>query len=52
MPNKTSEDVHDSLEYMYLWLDKCTGENHDSNKEVIGKIKIHDFVKTPEKVGL
>ena len=52
MSNKASEDVHQRWEFMYFWLQKCTGENHDSNKEVIGKVEIHDFVKTPEKVGL
>ena len=52
MPNKTSEDVHQRWECTYFWLEKCTGENHDPNKEVTGKIKIHDFVNTPEKVGL
>ncbi len=52
MPSKTREDVHQRWEYMYFWLEKCTGENHDLNEEVLGKVKIHDFVKPPEKVGL
>ena len=45
MPNKTSEDVHQRWEYMYFWLENCTGKNHDLNEEVLGKVKIHDFVK-------
>ena len=51
MSNKASEDVHQRWEFMYFWLEKCTGENHDPNK-AIGQVEIHDFVKTPEKVGL
>ncbi len=52
MPNKTSEGVHQRWEYMYFWSQECTGKNHDLNEEVLGKVKIHDFVKNPAKVGL
>jgi hypothetical protein len=47
VPNNASEDVHQRWEYMYFWLEECTGEN----EKVHGKVKIRDFVKNPEKVS-
>ncbi len=34
---------------MLFWLEKCRLKIIDSNKEITGKIKIHDLVKTPRE---
>ncbi len=51
VPNKTREGVHQRWDFMYFWLQKCTGKNHDSNEEVPGIVKIHNFLKNTDKVG-
>ncbi len=52
MSHKTSEGDHQRWEYMYFWWKTCTGRNLDLNEQVLGKVKIHDFIKNPAKVGL